>query len=223
MLHPSEQNWPLGVIQRQLHFVRAEGLAGQCYFRSRFLTDNVKGIYDYLQPNFYAFPALPPACTWLDSIPPTTPKSPSPDPSPVREGSPTTFKSNLSPLPNRGGGGVGAALLTWQTSTDDLPGGVRYNVYASKQWPVDTSNPQNLVAVLLPEPRFTYNPLYVAFTGLHFAVTAIDRCGNESEPLQFTTTPPYSPQTPTRTLYRGPRGQLIFDTPANDQKKCLGW
>ncbi|MBQ7496062.1 MAG: family 10 glycosylhydrolase [Bacteroidaceae bacterium] len=190
MLHPRERNWPLSAIQRQLHFLRAEGLAGECYFRSRFLTDNVKGIYDYLHSVFYAFPALPPACTWLDSIPPQTPTPP---------GRPQQRTAR------RGGG-----ILTWQPSTDNLPGGVRYNVYASTEWPVDTSQPQNLVATLLPEPRFEYNPLYVALMGLHFAVTAIDRCGNESAPLQFTTTAPSVSKTSPRTLHRGPSGQLEF-------------
>lgn len=188
LLHPRERNWPLGVIQRQLHFLREQGLAGQCFFRSRFLTDNVKGIYDELRGHFYAFPALPHASTWLDSIPPTAPgRIPAP---------PT---------------GEESATLRWKASTDNLPGGVRYNVYASTQWPVDTSKPQHLARALLNGTTFTYDPVYVALTGLHFAVTAIDRCGNESAPLQLTTRQPHSAKPTARTLHPGPSGQLVFD------------
>lgn len=186
LLHPRERNWPLGAIQRQLHFLRAQGLAGQCYFRSRFLTDNVKGIYNELKDRFYAFPALPLACTWIDSIPPSSPA--------------------LTDL-----------TLTWRSSTDNLPGGVRYNVYASTEWPVDTSLPQNLVAPLLTDTCFSYNALYAALTGMHFAVTAIDRCGNESEPLQFTAL--QSPRLNPRSLHRGPTGQLIFDAAVSDKHR----
>jgi uncharacterized lipoprotein YddW (UPF0748 family) len=234
LLHPHERNWPLSAIERQLHFLRAEGLAGQCYFRSRFLTDNIKGIYDELHNHFYAFPALPPACTWLDCIPPSRPGcpspgghssgspspgspssgSPSPVPSPVREGSKVTSGVTQSPLPNRGGAGggaSGAATLTWQPSTDNLPGGVRYNVYASNKWPVDTSNPQNLIASLLQEPRFSYDLVYATLAQLHFAVTAIDRCGNESAPLQLTTTSPSPAKITPRSLHLSPSGQLIFE------------
>lgn len=198
LLHPHERDWPLSAIQRQLYFLRAERLAGQCYFRSRFLTDNVKGIYDELKDWFYAFPALPPACTWLDSIPPSSPSlTPHPSPKEKSGGETTT--------------------LTWHPSTDNLPGGVRYNVYASKQWPVDTSRSQNLVAILQTDTCFSYNALYVAVTGIHFAVTAIDRCGNESEPLQCT--PPQSPRLNPRSLRRGPTGQLIFDTAVSDKNR----
>lgn len=156
-LHPQEKNWPLGNIQRQLHFLRSEHLAGQAYFRSRFLTDNVKGLYDYLSRQFYAFPALPPACTWLDSVPPPRPG----------------WKNGQG------------SLLTWQAVSDNSPGRVRYNVYASHEWPVDVSRAENLVAPLLPEPSYQIDPVYVALSHLYFAVTAIDCCGNESEPLQL--------------------------------------
>ena len=189
LLDRREQNWPLDAIQRQLHFLRAEGLAGQCYFRSKFLTDNVKGAYDYLKDDFYAFPALPPACTWLDSVPPTVPKL-----------------NNERRMMN---GVSQGADLSWLPSTDDQSGGVRYNVYASTIWPVDISKAENLVATFLPEPHFAVNSAYVAFSGLNLAVTAIDRSGNESAPLQLNS----RPATPLkrRSLRIGKSGQLRFD------------
>ena len=155
-MHPNEKNWPLGVIERQLHYLRDQGLAGQCYFRSKFLTDNVKGLYDYLRSDFYAFPAMPPACTWLDNVAPS--------------------------VPTRAESAEGT--LAWLPSSDNMGGGVRYNVYASREWPVDVRSAKNLVATLQPATHFTYNR--PASVGYYFAVTAVDRCGNESDALQFS-------------------------------------
>lgn len=163
MLSPAERNWPLGAIVRQLHFLRAEGLAGQCYFRSRFLTDNVKGVYDYLRRDFYAYPSLPPARTWLsDEVP----------------AAPTQIETVIT--------GDATAELRWHYGTEDGESAtmLRYNVYASREWPVDTERAENLVAVGLPEPRYQFNCLYAALSGLNFAVTAIDRYDNESAAVQ---------------------------------------
>lgn len=169
-LSPSEKNWSLSVVQRQLHYLRSQGLAGQCYFRSRFLTDNVKGLYDYLRDYFYPYPALPPACPWLDDEAPSAPSD-----------------ITVSII------GDQTEQLSWQPCADGLGSrtashiaapSVRYNVYASREWPVDITRAENLVATTLAEPRYTYNRF--AALGYYFAVTAIDRCGNESEATQAT-------------------------------------
>lgn len=157
-LHPAERDWDFGVIGRELHYVRDHGLQGQAYFRSQYLTDNVKGIYTYLRSTFYAYPALTNAYPWIDSEAPTPP---------------TQVQRQ-----NEGGQSV---TLSWQPCSDNLPqGGVRYNVYASRTYPVDVTRAENLVAVNLREPRYRYNKVW----GMNLAVTAIDRCGNESLPLQ---------------------------------------
>ena len=160
-LHPQEKNWSLGVVSRQLHYIRQQGMEGQAYFRSQFLTDNTKGLYDYLRDDFYAFPALTPACTWLD------------DDEPLK---PTEF--TVSVVDDN------TEELAWLPAADDKGGGVRYNVYASREWPVDASRAENLVATALYEARFRYNR--IAAVGYYFAVTAMDRCGNESEAVQVT-------------------------------------
>lgn len=54
-----------------------------------------------------------------------------------------------------------------------------YNVYASRTAPVDISNPENLLCGRRP-----IHELQVTTTGWHFAVTAMDQYGNESEALQ---------------------------------------
>lgn len=197
-MHPSEKNWPLSAIQRQLHFVRAEGLAGQCYFRSRFLTDDVKGLYTYLRETFYAFPALPPACTWIDAEAPAAPTAPA-----------------ISLLTDH------TEQLSWQAADADQPRAdgdyLRYNVYASRQWPVDVSRAENLVATLLREPCFSYDRL--AALGLNFAVTAVDRVGNESAPLQLSAQPGRSGSEKLRLDARGHVQGLVVRPLTIEQSK----
>ncbi len=182
-LHPKEKNWDLSVIQRQLHYLREQGLAGQCYFRSKFLTDNVKGLYDYLRDDYYAFPALPPACPWLDSVPPTAPTD-----------------ITISILSDQ------TEELSWTPSTDNLEGGVRYNVYTSQHWPVDITCSRNLVATQLSEPHFSYNR--VAAFGRYFAITAIDRVGNESEATQVTEEQDNRPSSSQKKLHIDAHGHI---------------
>ena len=54
-----------------------------------------------------------------------------------------------------------------------------YNIYASRCWPVDTDDPDNLVAI-----RYQKNMISVATEGLYFAVTSMNRYGKESNAAQ---------------------------------------
>ena len=69
------QNWDLEVVRRQMHVTRDLGMGGHAFFRSDFLLNNEKGLYDWLQRDFYKSPAMTPAMTWTDSIPPIAPKA----------------------------------------------------------------------------------------------------------------------------------------------------
>lgn len=153
-LSPEEKNWPLSVITAQLNTVRGEGLGGEAFFRSKFLTDNVKGLYSHLKNSFYAYPALPTPTPWLDSKAPTAPQN---------------ARQEM-----RGG----LCWLTWDAATDNVPSGITYNVYASRTYPVDVNDARYLVATRLREPRYAYNPLEVRY----LAITSMDRAGNESWP-----------------------------------------
>lgn len=164
-LSPDEQNWPLAEIVRQIHFTRQVKLNGQAYFRNRFLLDNTKGILDELKENFYTAPALVPPMTWIDSIPPSTP-------------APLTLPS-LQLLPD------GKLRLNWQASTDNGVGGVVYHLYDSDTYPVDVNNPQNLLATHLVSTTYDYRPNMPWRQKRYFAVTAADRFGNESTPLEL--------------------------------------
>lgn len=167
-LSPHEQDWPLDEVVRQIHFTRQVRLNGQAYFRNRFLLDNTKGILDELKENFYTAPALVPPMTWMDSIPPSTP-------------APLTLPSppSLQLLPD------GKLRLNWQASTDNGVGGVVYHLYGSDTYPVDINNPQNLLATHLVSTTYDYRPNVPWRQKRYFAVTAADRFGNESTPLEL--------------------------------------
>lgn len=157
-LHPSEGDWTLDEAERQLNFIRWAGCQGEAYFRSWFFTENIQGLYDCIREDFYPTPALVPPMTWVDNEKPSAPQD-------------ITLHQTDDGI-----------TLSWQAATDNMEGGVRYNVYASEEQPVDTDNPAHLKACYLQEKGYSmelssYSPLR------HFAVTAIDRCGNESEAI----------------------------------------
>ncbi len=160
-LDPSEGNWKLEEVARQLNFLRIEGVAGAGYYRTAYLMKNTQGIYDLIKMNYYRTPALPPAMTWIDDIPPTPP---------------TNLQiENLND---------GYWKLSWEPAKDnDNRNAPTYILYASKTYPVDTTNPENILAQRVVGNEFIYAPLFPWETCSYFAVTAIDRCGNESEPV----------------------------------------
>lgn len=158
-LHPKEKDWEWGVVQRQLYYIRTLGLGGQAYFRSQFLTDNTKGIYDYLHDVFYAYPALIPPMTWQSSTLPAMPDVQ------VQRTGPITVD------------------LSWQPVTQS-GSPCRYIIYASRQAPVDTSDPSNIVAIV-DQPQYTFNLLSATLWNLHLAVTTLDRFGLESQPAEI--------------------------------------
>lgn len=155
LLSPKEKDWEWGIIQRELCCLRQLGLGGQAYFRSQFLTDDTKGIYDYLQQTFYPYPALLPPMTWQSNALPDTPR--------------LSGRERVNGTNER---------IEW-TEVE----GCRYVVYAARQTPVDTDNPANIICVT-PDNHFTYNILPAYYRGLHFAITALDRYGNESLPME---------------------------------------
>ena len=150
-LSPNEKDWDFGIIQRELCYLREQGLLGQAYFRSQFLTDNTKGLYDYLKTAYYPYPALLPPMPWESKEKPEAPVVS------VERTGPAT------------------GCLRWEPVKD-----CRYVIYASKQFPVNTADPANIVTVT-PQCEYHYNLLVTTLLGMHFAVTALDRYGNESE------------------------------------------
>lgn len=162
-LHPSEQNWALDEVVRQIYFCRSIGLDGQAYFRNRFLMDNTKGLLDEVRERFYAYPAVVPPMTWIDSIAPTPPTAP-----------------RLYLQGNN-------LLCEWNASTDNLQAPVHYRLYASDTYPVDIDDATCLKETYVGSTRYTFVPEYPWQQRLYWAVTAVDRAGNESIPLALNT------------------------------------
>ena len=162
-LDEHEKNWALGDITQEMHVLRQFGM-GNCMFRSKFFTDNTKGLYDYTKTVYSRTPSLQPAMTWYAKERPAVPW-----------GVAVTNQRD------------GTWMLSWQADTTSAScegyGGskVLYNVYGSDTAPVDTKVADNLLmaayegtSIVVPQGR----------TVRHFAVTATDRYGNESEPCQ---------------------------------------
>ena len=154
-LSPREGNWTIDMVRRQLYFLRSEGI-GHCFFRCKFLLDNVQGIYDFVANELNRYTALIPPMTWVDSTPPSPPSS-------------LTYDSKKR-------------LLSWQPADDDT---YLYNIYKSDNSPLCTATPENMIAVRTAQRQVEIPPGHHLFD-VHYAVTAIDRYGNESEPSVFT-------------------------------------
>lgn len=166
-MHPSEGKWKLIDVQRQMNYLRQIGL-GHTYFRSRFFTENTKGLYDFTINEFDRYPALVPAMDWLKKTPPTSP-------------------SNLRITENNG-----QQRLSWNAarSRNESPN-VLYNVYASREDVVDVNDVRNLIAQLVSNTSIVID----TDKPYNYAVCAIDRFGNESEPARLGTVQP-KPATP---------------------------
>ena len=136
-------------------------MAGEGHYRVKYLMDNTQGIYDELIENFYAYPALQPPMTWLDNVPPSAPSA-----------------LKVTSIDN------GYTELNWQPATDnDQRNKPMYVIYASNEYPVDTKKAENIVAQSIRETSYIYAPIQPWNAKKYFAVTAIDRCGNESAPI----------------------------------------
>lgn len=150
-MSPKEKNWPLRDITRELKVLRQYGM-GHTYFRSKFFTDNTKGIYDYAKDELCPYPALVPPMNWYNF--------PIPDaPSAIR---------------------IDGNMLSWNKGKDNSNGPyLTYNIYASDEYPVNTRSVTNIMAVGLR------NTSHIVAGRKYYAVTSVDRYGNESKPCQF--------------------------------------
>ena len=159
-LDPREGKWTRPMVERQMYVLRELGM-GHAYFRARFFTDNTKGIYDFGK-QFDATPTLVPPMTWAGK--------PAPLP-------PTTLT-------------VADGQLCWSGAADHASGTyLLYNVYASDDYPVDISRPENVVAC-----RLTATSVPLPAQRKYYAVTAMNRYGMESLPIQQDA-PERQPQT----------------------------
>lgn len=154
-MSPGEKDWPLSDITREMLTLRHYGM-GHAYFRSKFFTDNVKGIYDFAKETFNRHPALIPPMTWESTTIPITP-------------------SALNRKKHSGD----VEILSWRPVDKDTTK-IMYNIYCSREYPVNTDDACNLMMARLQKTSI----IIPRDPSRYYAVTALDRYGNESKPLQ---------------------------------------
>lgn len=148
--------WDINEIMRQIHFTRRNGLDGQAFFRNEFLMKNTCGLTDSLKCRFYAYPAAVPPMTWQDSIVPLPPQ-----------------KGEIS-LSNN------CVSICWEESESFKSKEIAYRIYASDTYPVDTNNGRNIICLKQNKNSFVAKDSNIK---RFWAITSIDRYGNESKPL----------------------------------------
>ena len=63
-------------IPDQIRYLRKnENVQGSVFFSSKSVTNNLAGVQDSLRNNFYRYPALQPAMSWLDAVNPNAPSA----------------------------------------------------------------------------------------------------------------------------------------------------
>ena len=108
--------------------------------------------------------------------------------------------------------------MEWGVSTDNTAGGVYYRIYASDCYPVDTNLPQNLIASRIDSTRYVHAPAFPWQQRMYWAVTAVDRFGNESLPLSFNAPRENSPQIFSNLLPAIPPGATLIVTDATGEE-----
>ncbi len=196
----SEGDWDKEEVTRQLLTSRKASTSGTAIFRTEHLLQNNKGVADFFKA-FNSRPALIPAMTWMEEKRPTTPAN---------------FKGTRT----------GSTLkLSWHevTAPDGRPQ-TRYNIYCSKNFPVDTENIDNLIATNIKDTFFVWNDIE---RDTHWAVTAMDAFEVESEAATWSEKAPRSKLFRknislseeavwgTRVLIKDAMGQLLFSAPYN--------
>ncbi|MBR6202569.1 MAG: family 10 glycosylhydrolase [Bacteroidaceae bacterium] len=175
-LDPREGRWTLNEVRAEMHTARNSGIGGIAFYRGEFLTKNCKGIYDTTCDEFFPYPALTARMTWMgDTLAP-----PSPTSLYYKDGI-LHWKSPLHTLSNSPCEGEDSIRKVPSPLGEDGRG-LLYNIYGSNTYPVDVTKAENLLAVRVQDDHWTLNAR--AQKVRHYAVTAIDRLGNESPALQ---------------------------------------
>ena len=152
--------WPQVEIERQMRTSRSAAANGVMMFRTAHLVGNAGGARDVFT-RVYDSPALVPPMNWIAPAP--------------------TAPTVTACVRDEEG-----VSLQWDSvvAVDGFPA-VRYNVYAAVGESLDVSNVENLVSVMQRDTFFRFQCR--SLDKITMAVTAVDACGVESEPLFLTT------------------------------------
>lgn len=151
----------LDEMQKQLAMSRENpAVSGNVFFSSQTFRKNPMQISEYLQQNFYRYPALVPSMPWIDSVPPQPPV-------------------NLrAEHPNRG------ILLRWDAPPQLPSPAVYYVVYRFRGRSAGALSPQHIITITR-KPQVLMHRRWAFFRkDFTFVVTAVNRNHNESEASQ---------------------------------------
>lgn len=175
-LDPREGRWTLNEVRAEMHTARNSGIGGIAFYRGEFLTNNTKGIYDTTCDEFFPYPALTARMTWMgDTLAPKAPTSLY-----YKDGI-LYWKSPLHTLSNSPCEGEDSIRKVPSPLGEDGRGPL-YNIYGSNTYPVDVTKAENLLAARVTDTQWQLNAR--AQKVRHYAVTAMDRLGNESPAAQ---------------------------------------
>ncbi len=173
----SKDNWSATEMPRQIKLNRAEkNCEGSVFFRAQNIPENPKGFEDSLKNNYYKYPSLMPVMSWKDSIPPNAPQF-------------LTF-TKLPGKPVEG--------LIWNkpgvaSDGDTAYHYVVYNFYSGGMGPLDFDSGENIKAITVTN-NYVPPSSPEGDAPRYFAVSAVDRINNESEPTDLIEIP--QPVTP---------------------------
>lgn len=163
-LNDRERGWPLEVVRRQMCVTRLVGCGGQAMFRSKFFTDNEKGLYDFCRDDFYRVSQLPPAVDGAVALP-----------QPPQWGK--VSRSGFS------------LVMQWEeVPVSALPAGQvltranRYNVYRCPEADFCAGHAVR-IATGVKQPAYHYQPALPSRLNEFFFITTFDAFGNESAPF----------------------------------------
>lgn len=163
-LDPREGRWTLNEVRAEMHTARNSGIGGIAFYRGEFLTKNCKGIYDTTCEEFFPYPALTARMTWMgDTLAPPAPTYIKYEEGVLRWNQPAASSPTAEALPAKS-----SYLL--------------HNIYGSNTYPVDVTQAENLLAARVYSSQWVINARGRKVR--HYAVTAIDRFGNESPATQ---------------------------------------
>lgn len=198
-LDPREGRWVLNDVRQEMHTVRNLGIGGLAFYRGEFFTRNFKGIYDTACDEFFPYPALTSQMTWMGyNAAPSAPSYLAKGEEALQWGAAQPASNHFSHPHNY--------LL--------------YNVYSSNVYPVDVTRSENLIAVNVRSNQLSFSR--IAPKRAYYAVTAIDRFGNESAPIQEAKPEGYRPRNINvpRLINRDLRGtKSRVVTISSDNKK----
>lgn len=159
-LKQKAHEWDINEIIRQIYFIRRNGLDGQAFFRNEFLMKNTCGLTDSLKCRFYTYPAAVPPMIWQDSIAPAQPVNGA-----------ISFRND-------------SVMINWDKADSSKTEEASYRIYASDFYPVDINDGKNIICLKHGSNSFCYS-LKAGKIKRFWAITATDRYGNESSPLEI--------------------------------------